>query len=199
MTSCSRCGSKRLFRFEPGQGVRVGPDAVLPEVCRDCGLTMVGGVHLLLPPELEVATKKLAIAAAEVGKETREQIMADPDARVEKYFTRVYERGYLDGFIRAFAFFKHETKEGRLARVKKLWEECVLVDERAFFHTVYESTDDQWAGRPGRRVIGMSTLTMTVSKAVYTEICKLLGSGDRHGPCSENQHSSPEKGPAPMP
>ena len=55
---CPRCGSERLFQFEATKS-SVAP-AVLPLVCRECGLITIGGQPVALPAELELQAKELA-------------------------------------------------------------------------------------------------------------------------------------------
>ena len=143
---------------------------VLPEACRDCGLITVGGIQVPLPPELEESARSMAEASEHTGKEVAAELMeADPaTVRVEKYFSRVYESAYLDGFVRALAFFQHEAKEGRLFRLRELWKNGFTVE--------YEKN------------VGHPEVLLVADKASYTEFSKLLQSGERHGTSSENQH-----------
>jgi len=62
--------------------------------------------------------------AASIGKEARKELEQDPGTRIEKWFSVVYQRGYLHGFFRALAYFQHHAKEGRLVRLRELWDEA---------------------------------------------------------------------------
>lgn len=130
--SCSRCGSEKLYQFEASSKA---PDvaAPLPLVCRQCGLISVGGVTVNLPTAMEQQAVNLADEAMKVGEETRLAICSEDrqDIRIEKYFANVYQQAYLDGFFRCLAFYQHQAKEGRLVRLRELWnagDDCWRVE-----------------------------------------------------------------------
>lgn len=119
--TCIRCGSDRLYEFEASKDVKVSPD--LPSVCRECGQICIAGKPVGLPGQLEQQAISMAEAAVEAGSDVRKELEeAGNDVRVEKYFSNVYQRGYLDGFFRCLAFYKHQAKEGRLKRMRELWD-----------------------------------------------------------------------------
>lgn len=121
--SCGRCGSDRLYQFEASK--KVEPSAPLPLVCRQCGQITVGGAVVHLPETMEQQAVSLADAALVAGKETRLSLEdTDPkELRIEKYFANVYQQAYLDGFFRCLAFYQHQAKEGRLKRLRALWND----------------------------------------------------------------------------
>ena len=121
--TCGRCGSDRLYQFEASPTVRVEASP-LPLVCRGCGVITIDGEAIQLPQALECQAMEVAEAAAHAGEQAREQLEEeDPTAtRIEKYFENVYRKGYLDGFFRCLAFFRHNSKEGRLRRMRELWD-----------------------------------------------------------------------------
>lgn len=164
--TCSRCDSARLFQFEASKGAV--PVAALPLVCRDCGLITVGGQAISFPPEFEQQAKDLAEAAAEVGKEETEALLAAPDQRIEGFVANVYRRGYLDGFWRSLLFWRHNGKEGRLRRVRELWNQHA----------------------PLAQVAGSLRLAIDLPKAAYDELRQLLELGEHHGPRSANVRPS---------
>jgi hypothetical protein len=164
--SCGRCGSPNLFQFESSKGA-VAP-AMLPLVCRGCGQITVNGEPLVFPAELEKQAQDMAAAAAAVGKETADQVLVDPDQRIEVYFTNVYRRAYLDGFFRALLFWRHHGKEGRLRRVRDLWRQLA----------------------PLAHVAESSTIALNIPKAAYDELRQLLELGEHHAPRPANERSS---------
>lgn len=127
MVNCLRCGSDRLFQFEASRarsdvpGRPAVPPAELPVVCRHCGHIMIGGKSVPLPDPLEIQAKTMAEQAHQVAEETRQQLLKNPDGRIEGYFQNVYRRAFLDGFWRAIAFTRHNTKIGRVKRLRELW------------------------------------------------------------------------------
>lgn len=121
--TCGRCGSNRLFQFEadPTTSKRAVNPGSFPLVCRSCGQLTVDGVVLRVPAELELQAKNLAEEALKAGTEAVTLLANDPNARVERYFSKVYKEAYLDGFLRCLAFYHHNMKEGRLKRLRELW------------------------------------------------------------------------------
>lgn len=130
---CSRCGSERSYQFEANPQASkstVGP-AVLPVVCRSCGLMTVDGKRLEVPESFEAHAKELAAAAAQAGAQAYEEMVGDGEnARVSKYFAKVYRDGYLDGFLRHMAFARHNFREGKIKRLRELWGQIMPVEQR---------------------------------------------------------------------
>lgn len=121
--TCTRCGSDRLYKFEASSDVKVRPG--LPSVCQECGQISIAGEPIEMPEKLENQAVSMARMAIEAGRDTRKKLedfnQSGNDVRVEKYFSNVYQRGYLDGFFRCLAFYKHQAKEGRIKRMRELW------------------------------------------------------------------------------
>lgn len=118
--TCS-CGGE-LYQFTAPERVKV-PAAQLPAVCRSCGQITLSGRPVPLPAAMEEEAGKMASLAQEVSARETEALLADPEARVQKYFENVYTDGYMSGFFRALAFYQHQGKEGRLVRMRELWEQ----------------------------------------------------------------------------
>ena len=122
---CPLCRSEDVFQFE--SSVSIGAhEPGLPMYCRHCEDVSVGGIHVPLPDTLTDPIKELAEAALGSGVESaallKEMATADPDLRIERYMANHYRAAYLDGFFRALVFFRHNAREGRLYRVRKIWE-----------------------------------------------------------------------------
>lgn len=124
--SCPRCKSEDLFCFEVGQTPSPPDPESLPVVCRACGAIMVSGEAIDLPEVLAKPIRDLAESSAAYGKKAREELeelaQADPEARIEGYMANFYRAAYLDGFFRALLFLRHNAREGRVIRLRKLWE-----------------------------------------------------------------------------
>src|SRR5579859_5477106 len=116
---CPACGGE-LFVFEPPASIHGIDRSALPSACRRCGQLSVGSTALPLPPVFPKACG-IAAEAARQAEAAREQLLHDPDARIEKYFDAVYRKGFVDGLSRAAAYFTHHAKEGRLRRLRRLW------------------------------------------------------------------------------
>lgn len=115
--TCPRCQSQRHFQFDASK-----PAADLPLVCRDCGLLTVRGEAVQLPTSLESYAKNLAEQAAQAGQRATQEITAD--TKIAAYFSNVYRNGYLDGFMRCLAYHRHNTKEGRVKRLREIWKQA---------------------------------------------------------------------------
>jgi hypothetical protein len=165
--SCARCGSQRLFQFEASKSAVV-PET-LPLVCRDCGQISIGGTAVHFPPAMEQHAKDLAELAGVAGKEAKEELLADPDQRIEIYFANVYRRAYLEGFWRALLFWRHNGKEGRLRRVRELWGDH----------------------RPMAQLAESVRIAIDLPKTAYDELRQLLELGDHHAPRPANERPSP--------
>jgi hypothetical protein len=119
--SCPSCGGD-LYQFQAGAGVRAVPDAELPTACRRCGQIALAGKPFVFPDGFQERVASLVDdLAKQEASQARKDILADPQARIDAYFGRVYKRGYFDGFMRALAYFQHHAKEGRLVRLRRVW------------------------------------------------------------------------------
>jgi hypothetical protein len=170
MTTCSRCGSDRLFQFEGDKtGARLA--AILPLVCRSCGLITVGGNVVHFPSEIEDQAKALAARAEEAaiagGAELKQDL--DEGKRVNGFLKKFYEQAFLAGFFRAHAFFRHEAKEGRLRRLRELFR---LIKANG----VKFPEEDPW----------------------YSEFRQLLELGDHDGARPSNEHPPEPPGHPPL-
>jgi hypothetical protein len=128
--NCLRCGSEDLFQFEVGQAPSPPKAADLPCVCRGCNAIMVSGEVVDLPEVLAKPILDLAEGSKAYGAKAREELeelaKADPEARVEGYMSNFYRAAYMDGFFRALMFFRHNSREGRLIRLRELWKKVTM-------------------------------------------------------------------------
>jgi len=165
------CGGE-LYRFEPGTP-RKG-DHHYPEACRRCGTVWLDGKKVNLPEKMKAAMAEAAEAAANSGIEAREALTADPDQRISDWFSRVYYRGYMHGFFRALAYFQHHAKEGRLIRLRKLWEDGAMASSLI----------------PGSVELRGHLMRLPA----YTEFCQLLAMGVKDAEGTENTDKTGEDG-----
>jgi len=126
--NCPACQSDRTYQFEvaPGIPLHGRPRAnELPVVCRSCGAITVGGTPLDLPDSFSQEAMSIADAADAEAKAVVRRLEGavedDEEVKIEDYFRSVYVRAYLDGFVRALMFFRHEEKTGRVLRLRSLW------------------------------------------------------------------------------
>jgi len=149
--NCPNCGSPRLYQFESKRPTQ----APLPIVCRSCGRITIGGEPIDLPEVLAGPIRELAESSAGAGVDGRaaleELAKADSSVRIEQYMAKFYRAAYLDGFFRALAFFRHHAKEGRLRRLRDLWNQI-----------------------HNREFLSASVVTVVMSEVEYTEFEQLL-------------------------
>ena len=172
MSACARCGATKNFQFRAD--ARASKFAVdentLPLVCRGCGLITVAGVALQFPEAFERNAMEMAEAASTAAQTAVAEISEAASkeqgngVRLEKYFTKVYREAYLDGFLRAVAFYSHHTKEGKLKRLRELWAERNVLAK----HTFIESP----AGESPKKVV--ETVSISIDSGVYEEFNQLM-------------------------
>src|SRR5579859_7857721 len=108
---CPACGGE-LFVFEPPASIHGIDRSALPSACRRCGQISIGSTALAIPSVFPKA-RGIAEEAARQAKTAREQLVHDPEGRIEKYFDAVYRKGFVDGLSRAAAYFTHHAKGHR--------------------------------------------------------------------------------------
>jgi hypothetical protein len=118
---CAACGGD-IVQFEPPASIQSVDRAALPTACRRCGQICVNGKPLRFSQALRQQVTGIAEEAASQGRSARQKLLSDPAIRVEKYFDHVYRTGFVHGFVRALAWSTHQTKEGRLKRLRRLWQ-----------------------------------------------------------------------------
>lgn len=172
---CPRCDQGDLVQF---QAQRVVPADRLPQVCRSCSAIVVDGRLLKLPEAFEAQALEMVDASAQAATAARRELEGDPEQRIEEYMANYYRAAYLDGFVRALAWWTHHGKEGRLKRIRELWNASV--------------DDNCWRveSHPGRGRL--------MTPEAYTEIEQLLNlsPGEPHGQSTKNEHPTIPKSPA---
>ncbi len=183
--TCQRCKSVRLFRFNP---VKETPTEIrsLPVVCRDCGQITVDGKAVSFPVDFETHARALAEVASEAGAQAVKNLEKDPNQPIAGYFERIYRTAYLDGFWRAVLFWRHNAKEGRLKRLRELWKQ-IHVSEQRSRQTV--TIDDPEEGRIEHEVFSNTQTVLWAPPEVYAEFKQLLelGAGDQDAASPPNE------------
>ena len=167
---CPRCNCGELVQFQSkGKADR------LPQVCRSCSCIVIDGRALTLPEGFEDAALEMVDASAHAAKKAREGLEKDPEQRIEDYMARRYREAYMDGFVRALAWWTHHGKEGRLKRLREIWDKCVTRID------------------PNEYEVGFF-----IPKAAYTEFEQLLhmSPGATNGQSPKNKRTSIPKSPA---
>jgi hypothetical protein len=178
---CPTCGSDKLYQFEASSKLSGAPKAdQLPQVCRSCSAIIIKGEVVGLPPEFgdaAVTMADLAEREAAAGREQMEQL--DNGARIERWLQNFFKAAYMDGFFRALAYWNHHGKEGRLVRMRELWDEGLA----------------SWSG--GEEPEESHSLGRMLNKAAYNEFEQLLhlSPGAKNAKSPENKSPTISKSP----
>jgi len=124
---CLKCGGP-LFQFEAPASVPGIEKSELPTACRRCGEIAIGGKPIPFPESFQGQVADIAEAASKEAASARAAIVSDPNIRVERYFANVYRSGFMHGFFRALGYFQHHGKEGRLKRLREIWNVATHAD-----------------------------------------------------------------------
>jgi hypothetical protein len=125
--TCGNCGGE-LFQFTPLPGIKGVSTSLLPTACRRCGEICIEGTPLLLGEGLERRVAAIDEQAALQGRIACEQLVAEANERIANAFAGAYRTGYVSGLIRALEWLKHEMKEGRLKRLRRLWRDAERIE-----------------------------------------------------------------------
>lgn len=125
--------------------------------------------------------KEAAEEAERAGVEAHEGLIGDPERRVVSWFSRVYRRGYMHGFFRALAYATHHAKEGRLRRIRSLWDEAS------------HRTEERYAFPVDAETAAERVHLVALTPKAYNEITQLLNlrSGVRLDATSSQDVNSP--------
>jgi hypothetical protein len=118
---CEACGGA-LVVFEPPASMKSLDRSRLPTACRRCGQFTIEGKRVSLDSTVQRPVEAVSEEAARRGAEARAQLLANPGLRIEKYFDQVYRAAFAHGVLRAAAWFAPQAKEGRLKRLRQLWQ-----------------------------------------------------------------------------
>lgn len=58
----------------------------------------------------------------EVEKARTELQDSAADDRVDEFMSKFFKAAYLEGFFRAVAYFRHNARQGRLVRLREIWD-----------------------------------------------------------------------------
>lgn len=118
--TCASCGGE-LFQFSPLAGIKGLSMPLLPTACRRCGEICIEGTPLVQGERLERRVAAVDEQAAHQGRIACAELVAQANDRIRNAFAGAYRAGYVSGLIRALEWLKHEMKEGRLKRLRRLW------------------------------------------------------------------------------
>lgn len=122
MSECPDCGG-RLIDFYNRNDRRVSD---CPEVCTACDTLWAKGERYKLPQDWGEKFPSVVKEARRIASDQVDQAKGDKDFRARVYFERVFYWAFSEGFLRAFAYFKHKYKDGRFRRVRALWDKIEM-------------------------------------------------------------------------
>lgn len=118
---CVDCGGILVDMYK--SNVRVSTSA---QICMGCHCLWMDGEKTLLPQDWKKKYPTVASRAKEASEKILAQAKEDPDFKAKKYFERVFTWAFSEGFIRAYAIFRHTFKEGRYKRIRELWRKTSM-------------------------------------------------------------------------
>jgi hypothetical protein len=125
--TCASCGGE-LFQFTALPSIKGVSPPLLPTACRRCGEICIDGTPLRLDEGFERRVAAVDEQAALQGRLACEELVAEANERIANAFAGAYRTGYVSGLIRALEWLKHEMKEGRLKRLRRLWRDAERVE-----------------------------------------------------------------------
>ena len=125
---CGDCGGEMIPFYGDDQRV-----SRIPAYCETCRALWIDGKKIDLPKEALKEIKSVSDQAKEASEKASEEIHRDPKVRVRKYFEGVFNWAFAEGFLRAYMFFKHKTREGRLKRIREIWDKGSVDEYKGTF------------------------------------------------------------------
>ncbi len=125
--TCASCGGE-MYQFKLHPGIKGIGASLLPTACRRCALVCIEGTPLLSGEGLERRVAAIDEQAALQGRMACEQLVAEANERIANAFAGAFRTGYVSGLIRALEWLKHEMKEGRLKRLRRLWRDAERIE-----------------------------------------------------------------------
>jgi hypothetical protein len=112
--TCGHCGSEAVPMYSLDDK-RVSKT---PIFCKRCEALTLGSSTIL--PGVEPSPVALKDMATAIAVRAAVEIQSEPEARIQKYFERVFNWAFSEGFLRAYSYLRHNQKEGRLARMRAI-------------------------------------------------------------------------------
>lgn len=119
---CPDCSGLLIDLYDPNDK-RI---TFCPVLCTVCDALWIDEVKVTLPANWEQAIPSVMEMAQRRADEELAKAKEDNDFRAKAYFERVFYHAFTEGFLRAFAYFKHKYKDGRLKRIRDLWDHAVV-------------------------------------------------------------------------
>ena len=117
METCPDCGSPLIEVYKACRRVRTPA-----QMCTVCHTLWFNGEKTELPKDWDKRYPTVAKRAEEVSDRIVLEALEDPAFRAKKYFERVFMWAFSEGFTRAYSIFRHNFREGRMKRIRELWE-----------------------------------------------------------------------------
>lgn len=176
---CPSCGSGNLYQFTATPKKASPPVSELPQVCRACSSILIEGKVVALPPEIAKSAVTMSELAEAEARSGAEELERTPEERISHWLKSFYKEAYLDGFWRSLAYWNHHGKEGRLVRMREIWN----------------------SGQSMAKLNALSVGNMMgrlMDPEAYTEFKQLLNlsPGAKDATSPENKHSPVPKSPA---
>ena len=113
---CPGCESEALPLYDPNDSRITN----IPVYCGKCEALWVDGKKIDIEEEANRQFKIVSEETKKAATEVKDSLIKNPEDRIQKYFERVFYWAFAEGFLRAYAYFKH-ARTGRFRRIKELW------------------------------------------------------------------------------
>jgi hypothetical protein len=121
MDTCPDCGSPLIEIYKACRRVRTPA-----RMCTVCHTLWFNGEKTKLPDDWDKKYPSVAKRAEEVSDKIVTEALEDNSFRARKYFERVFMWAFSEGFTRAYAIFRHSFREGRMKRIRELWQKTTI-------------------------------------------------------------------------
>lgn len=134
--ACPDCGIQVFPLYDPNDKRLT----CLPAYCTQCEVLWIDGEKTVPTKDFQAQFKNVLELSKEAGEKTKDEILQNPEIRIQKYFERVFRWAFAEGFMRAYIFIKYKMKEGRLKRMREIWDNGNIDEYKSIF--VAKSLDD---------------------------------------------------------
>jgi len=115
--NCPDCDSKTVRLYPPDKRL-----SNLPSYCDTCEILWIDGERVEPVEEFKNQFKAVDECAKAAAGTIKEELLANPEERIQQYFERVFNWAFSEGFVRSYMYVRFKMKEGRMVRIRELWE-----------------------------------------------------------------------------
>ena len=115
--NCPDCEAKTVRLYPPDKRL-----TDLPAYCDQCEVLWIDGQKIDPSEEFKRQIKKVSECEDDAAETMKNELLANPEERIKRYFVRVFNWAFSEGFVRSYMYIRFTMKEGRMKRIAELWE-----------------------------------------------------------------------------